>query len=135
MQQVNSLKIDMNIHKEILASIPEDNKKEIRDTLEKIAKMKEKIEHLKATLRKEDSEGYDLMVKLESATGKFQELSKGKQFKQIFTLEHNGPCAIDLVSGERIDCLVAAVQHSGDWTLITTSGEAREYMKSEVVFG
>lgn len=43
------------------------------------------------------------------------------------TLNETGECFVTLNDGTRVDCLVAAKDDQGDWTLLSLEGDALEY--------
>jgi hypothetical protein len=124
---MNFIETDMEMQKQILFSIPSDNKKEMEILVDKIAALKQQITDLKQEIKKIDKNEYDKIIAIEQGTKKFQELSLDKKYIHVNTLNESGECFITLNDNTRIDCLVAAKEENGNWTILTLGGEAKEY--------
>jgi hypothetical protein len=127
LQKINFVETDMEMQKQILFSMPSDNKKDVEESVAKIADLKQQVIDLKQEIKKIDQHEYDKIIAIENGTKKFQELSKDKKFINVKTLNESGECFITLNDGTRIDCLVAATEESGNVTILTLEGEAKEY--------
>ncbi len=127
LQKINFIETDMEMQKQILFSTPSDNKKEMEKLVEKIAGLKQQIIDLRQEIKKIDKNEYDKIIAIEHGTKKFQELSKDKKYVHVATLNETGECFITLNDDTRIDCLVAAQEENGNWTILTLEGEAKEY--------
>jgi vacuolar-type H+-ATPase subunit I/STV1 len=127
LQKINFIEADMNLHRQILVSIPSQDRDQMETVIKKIADQKKQIEGLRQRIKKEDEEEYNKLIAIEQATKKFQELSADKKFVVVNTLNDTGECYITLNDGTRIDCLVAAKQEDGHWTILTIDGQVREY--------
>ena len=127
LQKINFIETDMDLHKQILLSIPSKNKIEIETTIKKIANQKKQINVLRQEIKKIDENEYDKIIAIEKAAEKFRQISKDKKFVQVNTLNESGVCFITLNDGTRIDCLVAAKEENGNWTVLTLEGETKEY--------
>ena len=132
LQKINFVETDMEMQKQILFSIPTDNKSEIEKLINKIADLKKQIKDLRLEIKNIDENEYYRIIAIEKGTKKFQELSKDKKFVHVNTLNESGECFITLNDGTRIDCLVAAKEENGNLTILTLEGEAREFPKGIV---
>ncbi len=127
LQRINFIETDMELHKQILLSIPSDNKKEIEKVINDIADQKKQILELKLQIKKIDRTEYDKIIAIEQAADKFKQISKNKKFISVNTLNESGECYITLNNGTRVDCLVAAKEDNGNFTILTIDGETKEY--------
>ncbi len=127
LQQINFIEIDMDMQKQILVSIPSDAKAEIEATILKIAEMKKQVEELRNRIKEADEDEYNKMVAIERAADEFKRIAKTKKFTVVNTLNESGECYITLTDGTRLDCLVAAREENGNWTILTLDGETKEY--------
>lgn len=132
LQKINFVETDMEMQKQILFSIPTDNKIEIEKFINKIADLKKQIADLRQEIKNIDENEYDKIIAIEKGTKRFQELSRDKKFVHVNTLNESGECFITLNDGTRIDCLVAAKEENGNYTILTLEGEAREFPKGIV---
>lgn len=127
LQKINFIETDMDLHKQILLSIPSDNKKEMEEVIKKIADQKKQIDELRLEIKKNDEDEYNKIIAFENAAKAFQEISKDKKFVRVNTLNETGACFITLNDDTRVDCLVAAKEENGNWTVLTLAGETKEY--------
>jgi L-fucose mutarotase/ribose pyranase (RbsD/FucU family) len=127
LQQINFIEIDMDMQKQILVSIPSDAKADIEATILKIAEMKKQVEELRNRIKEADEDEYNKMVAIERAADEFKRIAKTKKFTVVNTLNESGECYITLTDGTRLDCLVAAREENGNWTILTLDGETKEY--------
>jgi len=132
LQKINFVETDMEMQKQILFSIPTDNMSEIEKLINKIADLKKQVADLRQEIKNIDENEYDKIIAIEKGTKKFQELSKDKKFVHVNTLNESGECFITLNDGTRMDCLVAAKEENGNFTILTLEGEAREFPKGIV---
>ncbi|MEN8211671.1 MAG: hypothetical protein ABFR31_08125 [Thermodesulfobacteriota bacterium] len=132
LQKINFVETDMEMQKQILFSIPTDNKRDIAKIIEKIAGLKKQIADLRQQIKNIDENEYDKIIAIENGTKRFQELSRDKKFVHANTLNESGECFITLNDGTRIDCLVAAKEENGNYTILTLEGEAKEFPKGIV---
>ncbi|MBT3175625.1 MAG: hypothetical protein HOG03_06895 [Desulfobacula sp.] len=127
LQKINFIETDMELHKQILASIPSDNKSEIKTIISKIADQKQQINELRGQIKKLDEDEYNKIIKIEKAAQVFRQIAKDKKFVQVNTLNESGVCFITFNDGTRLDCLVTAKEENGNWTILTLEGETKEY--------
>ncbi len=127
LQKINFIETDMDLHKQILVSIPSDNKAEIEKVIGTIADQKKEIENLRQEIKLIDENEYNRIIAIEQAAKNFKEISINKKYIQVNTLNETGECYITLNDGTRLDCLVAAKEENGNWTILTLDGETKEY--------
>ena len=127
LQKINFIETDMELHKQILLSIPSDNRNDMERIINEIADQKKQIGDLRLKIKEIDIEEYNKMIAIEQAADKFRQLSKNRKFVSVNTLNESGECYITLNSGKRIDCLVAAKEENGNFTILTIDGETKEY--------
>lgn len=127
LQKINFIQTDMDLHKQILQSIPSDDKDQIENVIRKIAGQKQQIQDLRDEIKRIDETEYNNIIAIERATQQFQQLAKDKQFVQVNTLNETGECYITMNDGTRIECLVAAKEENGNWMVLTLDGETKEY--------
>jgi len=127
LQKINFIETDMDLHKQILVSIPSDNKTEMETIIKKIADQKKQINELRQQIKKTDENEYNKIIAIEKAAEEFRQIAKDKKIVQVNTLNESGVCFITLNDGTRLDCLVAAKEENGNWTVLTLEGETKEY--------
>lgn len=129
LQKINFIETDMDLHKQILLSIPSAEKQQIKTVISKIADQKRQIEQLRQQIKTADEDEYNRIIAIEKAAETFRQKAKDKTFVQVNTLNETGVCFITFIDGTRLDCLVAAKEENGNWTVLTLAGETREYPK------
>lgn len=127
LQKINFVETDRELQKQILFSIPSDQKDEIKKVLEMIASQKQQINDLRQEIKAVDEDEYNRIITLEQATEKFRQLSRDKKFVKVHTLNEEGQCFVTLNEGTRVDCLVSAKDENHNWTVLTIDGDVREY--------
>lgn len=130
LQKINFIETDMELHRQILFSIPSDKKEEMEKTMNVIAGMKEQIQDLRLKIREIDETEYNRIIAIEQAAETFKRLAREKKFVRVNTLNETGECFVTLNDGTRMDCLVAAQEENGNWTLMTLEGETKEFPAS-----
>jgi uncharacterized protein YlxW (UPF0749 family) len=127
LQKINFIEADMDLHRQILVSIPPENKEEIKETIKKIAELKNQIAKLRQQIKEVDEGEYNKIIAIEKAVETFRKISIDKKFVVVNTLNETGECYVTLNDGTRIDSLVAAKEENGNWTVLTLDGEVKEY--------
>jgi len=127
LQKINFIEADMELHKQILFSIPSENKTEMEKVVNTIADLKNQIHDLRDQIKEMDEDEYNRIIAIEKAADKFREIARDKKFVQVNTLNEDRQCFITFNDGTRQDCLVAAKEENGNWTVLTLEGETREY--------
>jgi hypothetical protein len=127
LQKINFVEADMELHKQILFSIPSENTAEIKKVVNTIADLKQQIQDLRDQIKQTDEAEYNKIIAIEQAADHFRQIAKDKKFVQVNTLNEDRHCFITFNDGTRQDCLVAAKEENGNWTVLTLEGETREY--------
>jgi len=127
LQKINFIETDMELHKQILFSIPSDNKAEMEKVVDTIAGLKKQISDLREQIKETDEDEYNKIIAIEQAAVLFREISRDKKFAQVNTLNEDRECFITFNDGTRQDCLVAAKEENGNWTVLTIDGKTKEY--------
>lgn len=133
LQKIHFIERDIELHKNILVAISQDQQEEIEKTIREIVRMNERVAELKRSIAELDPVVHAHILKLEDGTRKFQELGMTKNFQQFVTLNQSNECRLDLVDGTRVECLVKALDDRGGWTGLTHDGEVVEYSAEEVM--
>lgn len=133
LQKINFIEKDIELHKNILVSLKEDQKKEMEEVIHKIVGMKERVDELKRSIAELDPEVHAQIMKLEAATAKFREMAEARNLHQVVTLDQVGECRIDLLDGRQFDCLVKALDDAGNWIGLTQDGEVLEFAAEEIM--
>ncbi len=94
LQKINFIETDMEVHKQILVSIPSENKSEIKTIVSKIAGQKHQINELRQQIKKIDEDEYNKIIAIEKAAQVFRQIAKNKKFVQVNTLNESGVCFV-----------------------------------------
>jgi hypothetical protein len=127
LQKINFIETDMDLHKQILVSIPSDDKTEIERIIKQIASQKGQIEDLRLRIKDLDEDEYNKIIAIEKGVHDFKQISRDKKYILVNNLNESGECYITLNDGTRLSCLVAAKEENGNWTILTLAGETKEY--------
>ena len=127
LSKINYIETDMELQKQILRSIPSGQTEEMEEVVVKIADMKQQIIDLRLEIQKTDPEEFNRIKAMEEAAERFKALAKEKKFVQVRSTDDQGLCSIALNDGSRLECLVAAQDEAGNWTLLTLAGEIKEF--------
>lgn len=133
LQKIHFIERDIELHKNILVAIPQDQTEEMEKVIHQIVQKKERVDELKRSIAEIDPAVHAHIIKLEDGTRKFQDLAATKNFQQVATLDQGGECVVNLVDGTRVECLVKALDDRGGWTALTHDGEVMEYAAEEVM--
>ncbi len=127
LQKINLIETDMNLQKQILFSIPSDDKEEMQEVMIKIKTLKDQIEGLQQTLKEIDPEEYKRIKIYEKAVAKFKQIAAAKTLSEVIPLNDTGECRLSLKDGSEHECLVKALDENGIWTVLTMEGETLEF--------
>ena len=127
LQKINFIEADMELHKQILVTLPSDDKNEIKTIISKIADQKQEIDALRQQIKRIDEDEYNRIIAIENAAQAFRQIAKDKKFVQVNTLNESGTCFVTFNDGTRLDCLVKAKEENGNWMVLTLEGETKEY--------
>ncbi len=127
LQKINFVEADMELHKQILFSIPSENTAEMEKVVKTIVDLKKQIKDLRDQIKEMDEGEYHKIIAIEKAADQFRQISRDKKFVQVNTLNEDRHCFITFNDGTRQDCLVAAKEENGNWTVLTLEGETKEF--------
>lgn len=127
LQKINFIETDMDLQRQILLSIPSKEKDQMEEVVQKIADQKKQIQDLRMEIKRVDEDEYNRIIAIERAAETFRNLAADKKFVQVNNLNESGECFITLNDDTRIDCLVAAKEENGNWTVLTLDGETKEF--------
>jgi hypothetical protein len=132
LKKINYIEADVEIHKQILFSIPSAQKAEMEKTITLIAAKKEEIEVLRQELRELDPAEYDRIVIFENAVTEFRKIAAASPFQSIVNRNVNEECALALQNGDEVECLIKACDNEGNWTIITIDGQIKQFPTADV---
>jgi hypothetical protein len=127
LQKISLIEMDMELHKQILFSIPSDQKDEMEKVMQTIALQKQQVQDLRQKIKRVDQSAYDQILAIEKGTEDFKAMAAGKQFSRVDTPDDTGACSITLHDGTNLDCLVAAREENGNWMILTREGNIRQF--------
>ena len=131
-QKIHLVERDLELHKQILATIASGKRDEIEETIGKIAGLKRQLTELKESIAVIDPDEYQRLQRLEGETARFKELAGQRPLKEVYTLDQCRVCALLLADGSEVDCLVAARREDDGWLVLTLAGECREFAATAV---
>ncbi|MCP4338602.1 MAG: hypothetical protein GY799_06850 [Desulfobulbaceae bacterium] len=132
LKKINYIEADVEIQKQILFSIPSDQKTEMEKTITLIATRKKEIEVLRQELRELDPEEFDRIVIFENAVAEFRKIATDNPFDSIVNRNVNEECTLALQSGTKEECLIKACDNDGNWTIITIDGQLKQFPAADV---
>lgn len=132
LKKINYIEADIEIHKQILFSIPSDNRQEIEKILKVIAGKKEEINQLRQEIKKIDPEEDKWITVFEKAVNDFKRIASEKKFQSIVSRNVDEACSLSLTEKTELECLIKACDANGDWTIITLEGEIKYFEKDAV---
>jgi len=132
LKKINYIEADVEIHKQILFSIPSAQKAEIERTITLIAAKKKEIEALRQELQKQDPAEHDRILLLEKAIADFKRIGRDRPFQVIIDRKAGEECSLAVQGGDRIECLIKACDKDGNWTIITINGEIVQFQAADV---
>ncbi len=132
LKKINYIEADIEIQKQILFSIPSDQKAEMEKSVGIIAAKKKEIETLRQEIRDIDPAEYERILIFESAISEFKQLASTRRFTSIIGRNINESCQLALNHSEAAECLIKACDADGNWTIITLDGEIRHFEKAAV---
>ena len=132
LKKINYLEAEIEIQKQILFSIPSDDKREIENTIQVIAARKSDIESLRRQINDLDPEEFARIVAFEEASARFMAIGAENTFTDLFHKQVDQECNLKLADGTVVDCLVKARDEKGGWTLLTADGEVLQFTREQV---
>ncbi len=132
LKMINYIEADIEIQRQILLSIPSEQREEMEKTIGIIAAKKGEIETLRQQIKEFDPAEFERIVVFEKAINAFKELATTRQFTSITGKNINESCQLELTNGKAVECLVKACDAEGNWTIITLDGELHHFAQSAV---
>lgn len=132
LKKINYIEADIEIQKQILFSIPSDDKDEMEKTIVTIADKKEEIAILREEILQIDPAEAERILVFENAVAEFKKLAVETNFQSIVSRTVNEDCVLALKEGDNIECLIKACDGNGNWTVITLDGEIKQFEGSDV---
>ncbi len=132
LKKINYIEADIEIHKQILFSIPSGNRQEIEKILKVIAGKKEEINQLRQEIKKIDPDEDRRITVFENTVNDFKKIAAEKNFQSIVSRNINETCSLSLTNKTELECLIKACDENGDWTIITLEGEIKYFGKDAV---
>ena len=133
LKKINYIEAEVEIQKQILFSIPGDQKKEIETIVEKIAKAKNQIIQLREEIKQISPAEYQKIIDIEKGLSQFKELAAQKTFKDVENMTPESPCRLKCQDGSEISYLLKAHEENGDITVLTIEGEVLNFRQDEIV--
>ncbi|MFN2437401.1 MAG: hypothetical protein ABR513_09980, partial [Desulfotignum sp.] len=65
LQKISLIEMDMELHKQILFSIPSDQKDEMEKVMQTIARQKQQVQDLRQKIQRVDQSAYDQILAIE----------------------------------------------------------------------
>jgi len=96
LKKINYIEADIEIYKQILFSIPPDNRQEIEKTVQSIADKKEEIAQIRREIQKIDPESFRQIVVFEKAVNNFKKIAEEKKFQSIVSRNIDEQCTLSL---------------------------------------
>ncbi len=126
LKKISLIETDMELHKQILVTIPSDKKEDLEQLMQTIAGKKQEIQDLRREIKQLDPAAYYRIIAIEKGTQTFKAMAQDKQFDRVDTPDDSGTCRLTLIDGTEMDCLVAAREENGDWMVLTLDGEIKQ---------
>lgn len=127
LRKINYIESDLEIHKQILFSIPSSDTAEMEKIVGIIATKKKEIETLRQQIKEQDPEEFSRIQSLDTVVNAFKLLATEKKFTSVTSKTMTEGCSLQLAGGKSIDCLVKACDEAGNWSIITLDGKIEEY--------
>jgi hypothetical protein len=127
LKKISFIETDMELHKQILVTIPSAQTDDLEQVMQTIADKKQEIQNLRREIRQLDPEAYDRIIAIEKGTEIFKTMAQNKQFDRVDTPDETGTCKLTLIDGTDVDCLVAAREENGGWMVLTREGEIKQF--------
>lgn len=132
LKRINYIEADIDIQKQILYSIPSDQRSEMEKTITIIAAKKQEIETLRQQIHEKDPEEYARIIAFEKVIAEFKQLAATRKFTSVIGRNIDEQCALNFYDGTSVECLIKACDDNGDWTVITLEGELKLFARTMV---
>ena len=133
LKKITYIEAEIEIQKQILYSIPDDQRGDIEGVLKTIKQAKDDIQQLRNQIAEISPQEHQKLLAIEKAVTLFKEIASKKQFTKIESMSSHPDCSITLKNGEKLPCLARACDADGNWTIITDNGEIRHLSATEVI--
>ena len=127
LKKISFIETDMELHRQILVTIPSDKKDDLEQVMQTIADKKQEIQELRREIKRLDHTAYDRILAIEKGTEQFKIMAQDRRFDRVDTPDESGTCTITLIDGTDVDCLVAAREENGDWMILTLEGKIKQF--------
>ncbi len=132
LKKINYIEADIEIQKQILFSIPSDQKAEMEKTIGDITEKKKEIASLREQIKQLDPLEYERILVFENAVSEFKKLAAEKKFQSIVGRNINEDCVLALKNGDKVECLLKGCDPDGNWTIITFDGKIKQFPEVDV---
>lgn len=132
LRKINYIEADIEIQKQILFSIPSDQKTEMEKTIEIIAAKKKEIASLREQIQQIDPAEAERILVFEKAVAEFKKLAATTKFQSIVSRNVSEECSLLLKDGTELECLIKACDEDGNWTVISLVGKIEQFSKADV---
>ena len=132
LKKINYLEAEIEIQRQILFSLPGDDRKDMETVVAKIAATKNEITSLRQELQRLAPEEHQRIISIEEALEKFREISQKVEFSEVNNIATSGDTTLQLKDGTTYNCLLKAKDSEGNYTLITLDGEFLQVPGSNV---
>lgn len=132
LHKISYIEADIEIQKQILFSLSDDNKQEIEKIIKNIAESKKEIQRLRDEIEKISPDEHQRILKIEKSVEKFKAIAAEKKFSTINNMASGDNCSLKLSDGKTVNCLVRAKDDHGNYTAITIDGELVNISAEEV---
>ncbi len=133
LKKINYIEAEVEIQKQILFSIPNDHKDEIKTVIEKIADAKKHINKLREEIGKIAPGEFQKIINIENGLAQFKEIAATRKFTAIENMSVDSACWIKCKDGKEFSCLIKASTENGDITILTVDGEVLAFTRDEIV--
>lgn len=132
LKKINYIEADIEIQKQILFSIPSDQKAEMEKTIGIISEKKKEIDQLRLQIKEIDPIEYERILTFEEAINQFKKIASETEFQAIEHKNMEQECSLKLVEKSPLPCLIKACDKDGHWTVITADGQIQQFTKDQV---
>ena len=132
LKRINYLEAEIELQKQILFSRPSQKKDEIEEAVQIIADKKKDILELREQIKELDPREFEQIMLFEKAVEEFRTLAAKKDFQSITGRNVGEECSLELINGEKVECLIKACDKASNWTIIAMTGEIKDYPAKEV---
>lgn len=132
LKKVSYLEAEIEIQKQILYSIPTDNRDDLEKVLKTIAETKDEIGKLRLEIQTIDPKEFKKICRIEESVAIFQKMHAEEQFTTIESMTYNEKCILTCRDGRVFECLVKACDNNGDWIIISTDGVLTKLSKADI---